>query len=139
MSMREGKRGREIAKTRCRRSAIINSARSFLSIVIGDGRGRASLDGRAYSRYYLSFSPSYAPRVYGLANRNQGHGRDKMRITRVEIATAICFYLSGVFVEYERASARVYDVESQLIAITCSLTPPWGCNEDFIYRYDNLL
>lgn len=54
-------------RTRRRRSAIINSARSFLSIVIGVGRGRASLDGRAYSRYYLSFSP--VPLVHGLAIR----------------------------------------------------------------------
>lgn len=49
------------------------------------------------------------------ANRSQGRERDKMRITRVEIATAVCFYLSGMFVECERG----YDVELQLIAITC--------------------
>lgn len=54
------------------------------------------------------------------ANRSQGRGRDKTRITRVEIATTICFYLSGMFVECERK----YDVELQLIAITCSRSRP---------------
>lgn len=74
-----------------------------------------------HSRYYLSFSPRIDLRMVSpYANRSQGRGRDKTRITRVEIATTICFYLSGMFVECERK----YDVELQLIAITCSRSRP---------------
>lgn len=112
----ERERKRVYALSRRRRSAIINSARSFLSIVIGVGRGRVSLG--SYSRYYLSFSSW--PLVWSSPCANRSQGRDKMRITRVEIATAICFYLSGMFVECERG----YDVELQLIAITCSRSRP---------------
>lgn len=67
---RERKRGREREKestalSRRRRSAIINSARSFLSIVIGVGRGRVSLD--AFSLLFIVFT-AYSP-SYGLAVR----------------------------------------------------------------------